>query len=175
MPDVQPVNSPRYLYRCTNLKRFTLALQEDGTKERVISDALVYLKESHANWLGSTLCTKVPSDDPVLIGIRSVLRPNEETNADDAAEQTERYRKRVGGFRAKSFKLVAKGKFQLVYSIDDDNGNPVSQTATRKSISIGCPNGVSLDRFMTWIEGLPTNKLTQLSAIISPDGRRHQV
>lgn len=171
------VKSPRYLYRCTNLSQVKYVKLPDGTVEKEIEDALVLMKESHANWLGNTLAVKVPSSDPILRATRSVVRVNEATAVQtDAAEQIETYRRRVGGFRAKAFKLAAKGKFTLQYTdFNDDTGAPFQVTVYRKTISVGCPTGISLHRFMTWIETLPTTKLNLLAAVISPDGRRHQI
>ena len=175
MAIVSAVKSPRYLYECEGLQRVTYNTLNDGTKQRVLSDALVFLKESHANWLGSTLAIKIASNDPRLIGTRSVVRPDETSTAVDAAEQTETYRRNIGGYRSRTFTLVHKSAFVLNYSIIDDQGNSVAQTEVKKTIGIGCPSGISLHRFMVWIETLPANKLNQLSAIISPDGKKRQL
>lgn len=169
---LEPVKSQRYLYSCTNLKRRIMVTNPtDGTKTSTLVDAIVLMKESHANWLGTNLAVLVPSDDARRFGTRSVVRPNEATTEIDAAEQTERYVKRIGGYRSDSFTLVARTTFSLTYKELDGT----SKTVQKKSISIGMPAGVALNRFVDWIENLADAKYNELAGIISPDGRKFQI
>jgi hypothetical protein len=169
---LEPVKSPRYLYICNGLKRRVVTINATtGNKESSLIDALVLIKESHANWLGTTLCTLIPSDDPRRFGTRSVVRPDETSEGTDAAEQTERYVKRIGGYRADSFTLVARTNFSLSYREEDGT----NKTVQKKSISIGMPTGISLNRFIDWIEDLDNTKYNEISGIISPNGRKFPI
>lgn len=169
---LEPVKSPRYLYVCEGLQRRVIVKDSTtGERESRLQEAIVLLKESHANWLGTNLCTLMPSNDSRRFGTRSVIRPDETTEDVDAAEQPERYVKRIGGYRAKSFILTARTTFSLSYREVD--GTTV--TVQKKSIGIGMPTGVALNRFIDWIENLDNSKYNEISGIISPDGRKFQM
>lgn len=144
-----PIKGARKLYK---IPEITVGENAAGTGGRAI---IAKIKEPVAELLG---LTEIPYNDPDLIGTFSGTGPNAGF----------KYRKRLGGYRQASFKIVAKTEFEVLEQIRDESGDTILSEKKYKSISIGFPKGVSVREFVNWIGSKAI--VSQVSYIVTPSG-----
>lgn len=144
-----PIRGPRKLYKIEAIQVDDLP---DGTGGR---PAYVKMKEPIGDWLG---LQPLPWNSPDLIGTFAIGGNN----------AGYKFIRRRGGFRHKSYTIVAKTEFQIEELIKTDDGPYNIVTRPFKSMSIGFPVGTSVRKFAYWIGS--TNRANEISHIITPSG-----
>lgn len=145
-----PARSPRRLYK---IDEITVTRNVGGTPTE--EPIVVKMKRSHAKLIG---LTPIPADDPIWEG----------TFGGSGENAGKKYHRNLGGFRERSYTLVANTGNPYQLEVTGDDGELT--TADFKTISIGFPKGCSVIEFFNWIKELPIALETQ--AIITPAGRR---
>lgn len=145
-----PVRGSRQLYKIPTIK---VGEEANGTGGREI---VVKMKEPIAKYLG---LTPMRWDDEALTG----------TFGGTGLNQNYKYVKRVGGYRAASFTIVAKRQFQITEIIRDNSGNYTNRNKNFRSLSIGFPRGVSVHEFLKWIGA--NAKANEIDHIVTPSGK----
>lgn len=126
-----------------------------ATQEPVI----VKMKDSHRVFLS---LPQLDGDDPIFQGTFAGSGPN----------TGKKYLRNLGGFRERSFTLIAKSSFQMEDTTRNPDGSNTVTLKAFRSISIGFPRGVSVVEFFNWMRGLDTDVVSQISYIRTPNGRR---
>lgn len=126
-----------------------------ATQEAVI----VKMKDSHRIFLS---ILKLDGDDPILQGTFGGSGPN----------AGKKYLRVLGGFRERSFTLVAKSSFQMEDTVRNPDGTNTVTLKAFRSISIGFPKGVSVIEVFNWLRGLDPDVVNQIGYIRTPNGRR---
>lgn len=148
------VKSSRVLVKINEIKvkRGTGA---SATQEPVI----VKMKDSHRVFL--SLLT-LDGDDPILQG----------TFGGSGSNAGKKYMRNLGGFRERSFTLVAKSTFKMEDTVKNPDGTNTVTLKPFRSIDIGFPKGVAVVEFFNWLRSLDPDVVNQISYIRTPNGRR---
>jgi hypothetical protein len=148
------VRSPRILVK---IDRITVRRGKgaNATQEPVV----VKMKASHAQFLD---LNAIDGDDPLLMG----------TFVGTAGNGGFHYLRNLGGFRARSFTLVAKTAFQMANTVKNANGTDTVTNVPFRSIDIGFPSGVKVIEFYNWLRSLDVAITSQIGYIRTPNGRK---
>lgn len=144
-----PIRSPRSLYRIN-------AVTRPGPNNTEIP-VLCRFKRSVGDWLG---LIPVRYDDPIFNG----------TFTGTGLNQGARFRKRVGGYRAASYVLVARTQFVVQELVLQPNGTYQPVPKSVRTISLGFPSGHSVTEIVEWLGGL--SRVDEIDAIVTPAGSR---
>lgn len=149
-----PIRGNRKLYKIPAIQ---VGENAAGTGGRAI---VVKIKAPIADYLG---LTEMPYNDPDLLGTFGGAGPNAGF----------KYIKRLGGFRERSFKVVAVTQFPIAEVIRQPDGTYNEVSKNFKSFSIGFPKGVSVREFMNWITARGRND--EIDYIVTPSGTSHPI
>lgn len=148
-----PIRSPRKVYLLEGFTKPT-----EGNPEGS-SAVYVKMKKSIGDFLGMT---PLPYNDPAWTGVF----------AGETGNGGATYRKRLGGYRAASYKFKAVSLFSITeyYLEKQTDGSYEYKTAAAdfQSFSIGFPKGHSVSEVVTWIGN--TDVVDQIEQIITPAG-----
>lgn len=159
-----PIRGPRALYKLDLITRpvddnptgIDPATGTGGTTQPLY----VRMKEPIGDWFG---LKPIAWDDPILI--RTFDATPKQTGATNAGAK---YYGKKGGYRAGSFKLVAKTVFNIGEIVLGDNGYSTVQSQFR-AFSIGFPTGYTVHEFLSWLK--TTSRITQIRSVVTPHGR----
>jgi hypothetical protein len=118
---------------------------------------LCKFKRTVGEWLG---LLPVDYDDPIFEGVFTGSGLN----------QGAKYRKRLGGYRAASYILVAKTQFTVQEYVRQQNGDYAKVPKRVRTISLGFPTGHSVNEIVKFIG--KNAKADEIDAIITPSGSR---
>lgn len=79
------------------------------------------------------------------------------------------FQRRLGGFRQDSYKFLAKSEFSITEYYFDSSNNPVNNTGTFKTFSVGFPAGVTVNELIDWLK-TKTTQAEEIDFIVSPAG-----
>ena len=157
-----PVRSYRLLYKIEGITN-TVTAPPDAipdlpgtTPEKIIKPVYCLMKRSIGDFLG---IVPIDWDNPELTG----------TFAGEGGNKGSKYRKRLGGFRVASYTLVAIDRFTLNEYVQQEDGSILVTPGKFRTISIGFPNGHSVNEFVDFLKG--TGVIGQVAKIITPNGR----
>lgn len=157
-----PVASYRLLYKLTGI---TQNVDDNPTETdpspgggagQTTKPLYALMKRSHGDYLG---LTPLDWNAAELTG----------TFAGAAGNQGTKYRKRVGGFRAGSYTLLAVTTFDITEYVKKDDGSYGTQVKKFRSISVGLPVGHTVNEFISFLS--TTGKIAQIRGIRTPAGR----
>ena len=148
------VRSPRILVKVDPV---TVRRKRQG--EFVQESVVVKMKASHAAFLG---LTGLDGDDPILQG----------TFGGTAGNKDFKFLRNLGGFRAKSFSLVARTSFQMENTVKNPDGTDTVSLVPFRTIDIGFPSGVKVVEVYNWLRGLDQDITQQIAYIRTPAGRK---
>lgn len=131
-----------------------------GTGASASQEAVVVkMKDSHRVFLS---LVPLDGDDPILQGTFGGSGPN----------AGKKYLRNIGGFRERSFTLVAKTSFQMEDTVKNKDGTNTVSLKPFRSIDIGFPRGVSVIEVFNWLRSQDPDVVAQISYIRTPAGRR---
>ena len=148
------VRSPRILVK---IDQVTVRRKKAGAA--VQEPVIVKMKASHAELLG---LIGLDGDDEILQG----------TFGGDSLNKDFKYLRNLGGFRAKSFTLVAKTSFQMTNTVKNPDGTDTTTFVPFRTIDIGFPSGVKVVEVFNWLRGLEQDVTSQIAYIRTPNGRK---
>ena len=117
------------------------------------------MKASHAQLLG---LNALDGDDPILQG----------KFGGDSLNKDFHFLRNLGGFRARSFSLIAKTSFSMKNTVKNADGTDTVSNVPFRSIDIGFPSGVKIVEVFNWLRGLGEEVTSQIAYIRTPNGRK---
>lgn len=120
---------------------------------------VVKMKASHSTFLS---LVPLDGDDPILQGKFGGTGSNKDY----------KFLRNLGGFRARSFSLIAKTSFQMENTVKNPDGTDTVTLKPFRSIDIGFPQGVKVVEVYNWLRGLDPDVVAQIAYIRTPNGRK---
>lgn len=148
------VRSPRILVK---IDEVTVRRKRAGVN--VQESVVVKMKQSHALLLG---LEPLDGDDPILQG----------EFGGDSLNKDFKFLRNLGGFRARSFSLVARTSFSMRNIVKNSDGTDTITNVPFRSIDIGFPAGVKIVEVFNWLRGLSPEVVSQIAFIRTPNGRK---
>ena len=161
-----PIRSPRKIYLVTGMTSNVdnapgIDNLPTGTETDTTKPLYVKMKKSIGDWLG---LTPIASNNPIFTG----------TFAGEGLNKGTTYRKKVGGFRAGSYTLIAETIFTVKeIVVNSETGAVTNPEKKVRTISIGFPVGHSVNEFIAWISS--TSRAGEIAAIRAPSGARTDI
>lgn len=152
-----PLKGTRIRVKITQITRMRKDPAPATTKSA--KPIIVLMKRSHAKLLGLQQMT---SNDPLLVGTKKQKINGVTTDV--------KYFRKVGGFKSKSYTFVGEKKWKLTQSVEQPDLTEKDTEVTRKTISIGFPDGVSIVELFAWLGTLPAAFRDNLDYVRTPAG-----
>ena len=127
----------------------------DQTVDGATRPIIAKIKQPIGDYFG---LTPLNYNDPIFNG----------TFAGSGLNQGAAYRRRLGGFREASYKLVAEDNFQINERVDDGSGAITIVETLFKSVSIGLPKGHSVTEVLNWISNF--DNFENIRTLVTPAG-----
>ena len=162
-----PIRSPRRIYKIEQIK-VNKDDNPDGVDQapgETVNGTSVFIyakiKEGVGKFLG---LEPLPYDAPEFRGVFK----------GDGLNKGSIYRRRIGGFKVASYKLLPYGLFNIEESFyGKSDGLPKTETNQFKSISIGLPTGHSVWEVIYWLGQI--GKIPEIRAVVTPSGVKHDL
>lgn len=159
-----PIRSPRLIYKIDSIVRNLddtpgqIDIAPTETVDGTTSPIYVKIKKGIADYFG---LDPVPSNDPIFTGVF----------AGEGLNKGSTYRRNIGGYRAGSYKFLAKTTFLIQETYYDSTLNTIiEQTKAFRSMSIGFPLGHSVHEVLAWLDTLQNND--KVIAVVGPSGKQ---